>query len=419
MPPFTMSTRNTPRNDKEKDTDEAVKAAKDQAMSEVEENVDEDTRSVDKSVEQEGLAESLAQEEEKEDDLESDKEDVEEDAEDPILSTPPSPIAFVDESAKAAEFDTEFADTGLTYGAEPYPTVHATHPGMPIVLTKAPPTKQEVFKNARGDLCQFNELKNLFGLTLLSGLMTGVRAHMTATATIEGKLVKTNQRKPFDQVVTTVVTDLLEKAGCEEVNLTMRHLNVYWKVFCGFGKNTLVNVELQLILHFFALIRLGVIGFEGMFTEHAAAMFACNLYYRATCKDNKGGVKESDTGWSIGLLHLLNGHLIHRGFTPITMGITETAHEALIALTKTFNTMKWHDGKPYYVESRPGVIANLKSFILPRDTVWTRIKGHAEELIHDDKVVYASDEGQPGTAAPTTGGPQKKKIRLSIPTRDG
>ena len=172
-----------------------------------------------------------------------------------------------------------------------------------------------------------------------------------------------------------------------------------WKVFVGFstpqkeGKPHF-NRQLQLVLHFFAMIRLGSAGYGYELDEFFAAMKACQLYHLAVTPDDDA---EGKGPWTLAMVHLLNGHLINRGFTPITFAVNGTEDKVLSATRASFNRKKYFQGKPYFVETRLDVIQNLKSFIIPKTNLEKILhKKRQDDFAHDLKML--ADEGAPVVA---------------------
>lgn len=226
-----------------------------------------------------------------------------------------------------------------------------------------------VFATPSGDAIPFNEPKNEYGLKIAGLIVADMRLRKdSAAATLDtpkkgdsakksgGKL---GERASFDLVLRQEQERLADLLQIEGEPLNDRRLKAMWKVMVGFRPSPGPNVELDAILLGFAKIRLGVFAFRYQYDEFGAATRACQDYYLCTIKDNSAiGVGE----WTLPLIHLLNGHMIQRGLTPIEFSPFRAVDEELHAIRKTHNRDVWDGDIDFIVEARENVVKELQDF---------------------------------------------------------
>lgn len=244
--------------------------------------------------------------------------------------------------------------------------------GMPIVLAKNPQPDVMVYVNTHNDKMRFNG-SNRFFLKLGEELIDSMRTYREEKYEEDGKYPKDNQRECFKQVLCAKIVKLQDDLVLAHEPPIGRYLIPYWNMFMGFSKDE--NRQMKLLLHFYAMARLGSRGFNRNYDEYEAAVFAANSYFLAQCADTK---KSECGSWAIGMVHALSDHLESHGYTPITFGATRTENDLLKVQRASFDDWRYtENGARFNVENRPKVVANLKSFILTMEEV--------RELIHTKK----------------------------------
>ena len=186
-----------------------------------------------------------------------------------------------------------------------------------------------------------------------------------------------------------------------------------WRIFRGFNNGQDLhededyqpglNSELMDIACTWAKIRLGHIPYE--LDEFRAAIKAVQLYYLDNVSDNKVIGKGP---WTLPAVHLLNGHLKEREFTPIAFSPFEDEDERVERDERqAHSTQIWviHEGDHSrtrmraHVENRPHVIRELQRIV-------NEVDGGDPQL--------ATDVGPPPPGAPQVeeDGSARKRARL-------
>ena len=357
------------------------------------------------------------QDEELKDDEEQEDEEITKDPQEPnppehgpeevdfVTVTPVNDEPTCDESSNPPDYDTLFSHPFQ----EKVETFQYTKHGMPIILYKGHHLEEKVLVTPNKDMMRFNETSNTWFLRIGSKLITQMHGDLDSKRETN-KLPKENQRQPFDAIIKAELISLQDAHMFEHEAPGGRQLECYWKVFKGFGVPNQVNQELILLRHFYAMIRLGSTSFHRNYDEFEAAICAVKLYFLATTKDTES----AGTGaWTIGLVHTLNGHFIHHGYTPMTIGHDQQSHNDTAATRSSFNSRRYDsDGEPFKVENWASVVGNLKSMLLNQATLNQMIPVDLRAKYAIEFAVEA-DHGTPAAAAaPIT--PVGARMRVSI-----
>ena len=220
------------------------------------------------------------------------------------------------------------------------------------------PVTHHVLATPDGDACKLCEPTNLYAKYCLGKILHDMRDRMNQIDGTPGGITRVGEKASCNRVMEAEAERLMDLGLYDQEDITQRRLAVYWRVMCGFNTDNDDNAVLDDILVNFARVRLGDINKNC--DELGAAVWAVKKYYDDTTDDS------NDTGpgmWTLPVVHLLNGHMIHHGYTPIAfhhlgdtdehIGLTErAAHSDTIHL----------NGAPAKVENRETVRNDLIAF---------------------------------------------------------
>ena len=141
--------------------------------------------------------------------------------------------------------------------------------------------------------------------------------------------------------------------------LNQRRRTVMWNILCGFNEYNDGNQVLDEILSTFCRIRFGDIPKDC--DEFAAAVWAVKIYYDDVTPDSV------DTGpgmWTLPIVHLLNGHMLHRGMTPLAFHhLGEQDDHVATHERATHSNSIWLNREQAKVESREHIRAEMRRFL--------------------------------------------------------
>lgn len=282
--------------------------------------------------------------------------------------------------------------------------------GMGIQLPDNKPVTK-VYANGQNAAARFNEPENFYGQRILAktmDLMTARSKKTIAELQTESpgkKINRVGEREFMDKVFKEESELLNSQAGYDPESLesmTNRRLTVMWNIMSGFNTDHDGNLVLDEITLTYAKVRAGEIGLHQ--DEMGAAVYAVQKYFRRVIKD----CKDEGTGmWTLPAVHLLNGHLIHRGLTALAFHPV-MEHDDLIRdeQRKVNSEVKWisSDGeglnkRAVYVESRDSVREELIHYALVR---------------HNHQLEFVEGEAPPTEALLEDGRPRKfRKFEFS------
>lgn len=229
-----------------------------------------------------------------------------------------------------------------------------------IMLQREGTEMRDVYTLPNGDCAPFNEPLNTYGLKVLALVMIDMRERrdtLPQDDTPRRAPARIGEVASFDRVIRRETTYLTDRRGYPEEPLTTRHVNMMWSIMKDFAAGP-ANNHLDEVTCIYAEIRLG--SEKKDVDEFGAAVAAFQQHYLNTTPDNQTVGKGI---WTIALVHMLDGHLRHRGLTPISFASEMDRDEALrTGARMAHSTVQWDDKTPYKVENRPTVIQELGNY---------------------------------------------------------
>ena len=211
-----------------------------------------------------------------------------------------------------------------------------------------------VYVNDNGDAARFNEPKNEYGQYLLSLCFAAHRDR-----TIKAEQAKRNNTKAptgeermiLDETFRQESIRLTEAACFQSETFNSKHRNYLHTIMRDFNKpipDKIGNRALERIMLRYFQIRLGFDPYD--LDEFEAAMKAIQLDYISRRETTKC---EGEGPWTLPIVHLLNGHLLHREYKPITFRTDyDDDQEFSVPLRKEHSRKTFIDGETAQVETR-------------------------------------------------------------------
>lgn len=242
----------------------------------------------------------------------------------------------------------------------------------PLGVYLAPhPTTANVVTTPTGDCVHLNEPNNLYAKKLLTKIIYHMRARQENRAaenednddddevpTPRRAGNRIGERRSMDAIMNHEAERLIDLGNYTPEPITQRRRQVYRLVLCGFTTETYTNETLDQILVNFVRIRLG--DFPKDCDELGAAVWAVKMFYDDVVPDSN----ESGRGlWTLPVVHLLNGHMIHRGMFPLAFHQDGDRDEQIGNNERAAHSDTiWIEGERAKVENREVVITQFRDF---------------------------------------------------------
>ena len=280
-------------------------------------------------------------------------------------------------------------------------TNYTTGMGCGIFLPRVT-TMERVLATPVGDSAMMCESNNRYAIKVVSLIINDMRTRTDNRPNADEdeeesprrrSIHRVGERASVDTVLTDQAAELATLGNFTPEPLTQRRLTTYWYIMCGFNADDEYNGQLDNILHNYARIRLGDINKDC--DEFGAAVWSIKMYYDDMTTDS------NDQGpgiWTLPGIHLLNGHLIHRGMTPISFHQVGDMDEQVAAPERVAHSDTiWLNGEQCKVENREHVRAELIRYL--RDVRHTNF-------------VAPEDEGPPPDKDQDNEGPPAQRRRI-------
>ena len=274
--------------------------------------------------------------------------------------------------------------------------------GIGVFLAPVP-TTANVLATPVGDAAKMNEPTNRYAVKCLSLVIADMR-HRTDNRPARdddddegtpnrGGINRVGERQSVNTVMVRQAEELITLGNYEPEVLTQRRLTVYWNLMSGFNSDDDNNEALDMVLFHFCRVRLGDLNKDC--DEFSAAVWAVKSYYNDTIADS---VDQGKGMWTLPAVHLLNGHMIHRGMTPIAFHQDAEQDEQVALTERAANSVTiWLNGEQCKIESREAVRNELLTFL-------------HEEMGMDWEI--PDDEGPPSDDDSNDGAPPAQRRRV-------
>ena len=258
-----------------------------------------------------------------------------------------------------------------------------------------------VFITENHDAVPCNEPNNLYAKKVLALVVQRMRYQKDAGVDEDNRINRVGERPAFAAVMTHEIEELAKEQGFSPERATKRRIDVIWRIMCGFNNGDDIfeeedeqpvwNPHLADIACKWAKIRLGMTPYY--VDEFTAAMKATQLYYQENVTDNR---VIGEGPWTLPVVHLLNGHLVAREYTPIAFHQSGERDEQIERTERAAhsNTI-WTQGKRALVENREDVIKQLIEIVEDHEG------GHP---------ALAGDEPPPQPPAPGPDSGRKRRV---------
>ena len=259
---------------------------------------------------------------------------------------------------------------------------------MGIALSKIS-TTETVFVNGENDAVPINEPGNNYASKLMGMIMYNLRkvqegsvaiapTPKTKTSCRASKRLKSPpqsqleegddekkaaggkppERKVACQILVQEVEEMSKEFGWIADDTGKRRANIFWKCMNSFKDlSKPYNTGIDTIVFQYAKIRLGQSPYN--LDEFKAAVRAVQLDYEEREKGDYGS-----GSWTLPIVHLMNGSLIHRGLIPITFHNKLDKHKAQDEARKAHDEIVWQGKDRCRRETRPEVLRQWQMICL-------------------------------------------------------